>query len=112
MLILSHWVHHFLGWCLCTFSFLPNFVAMTQNLSVSDDRFEEFSMPSLLDFVNGDQEELLLCPVIAVKRYLRSIVDGLFVSTGRWKVRVAHSAIHTIFFWLRSVIRHTYSSTS
>ena len=52
---------HLKGRRSCTFLFLQDFVAKTQNLSVYDSRFEEFMMPSLSDFVDGDREEMLLC---------------------------------------------------
>ena len=35
-------------------------MAETQNLSIHDSRFEEFSVPSLVDFVGGDRDEVLL----------------------------------------------------
>ena len=63
-------VHHSRGWSSCTFFFLPDFVAKTQNPSVLDSRFEEFSVPSLDDFVGGDRDELLLCPIRALRKYL------------------------------------------
>ena len=46
----------------CTFSFLPDFVAKTQNPSVPDPQFDEFMVPSLDDFdfffffMNGNTE--------------------------------------------------------
>ena len=43
------------GWKSCTFSFLPDLVAKTQNPSVPDSRFEEFSVPSLDDFISDDE---------------------------------------------------------
>ena len=36
---------------------------------VHDHRFEEFTIPSLDDFVDGDRDELLLCPMRALKKY-------------------------------------------
>ena len=60
---LSFLVHHSCGWGSVTFSFLPDFVAKTQNPSVPDPRFEEFTVPSLDDFVDGDWDELLLCSI-------------------------------------------------
>ena len=44
---LSFRVRHSLGWRSCTFSFLPDYVAKTQNPSVPDHRFGEFMVPSL-----------------------------------------------------------------
>ena len=42
----------------------------TQNLSVLDLRLQEVIFPSLVDFLDGDKEEMLFCPVRAVKCYL------------------------------------------
>ena len=50
-------VHHS-----CTFSFLTDFLAKTQNPSVPDSRFEEFLVPSQDDFVGGNRDELLTLP--------------------------------------------------
>ena len=44
---LSFRVRYSCGWRSCTFSFLPDFVAKTQNPSIPDSRFEEFCIPSL-----------------------------------------------------------------
>ena len=53
----------------CTFSFFPNFVAKTQNPSVCETHFEEFTVPSLADLVDDDRDEMLLCPMRALKKY-------------------------------------------
>ena len=58
------------GWRSCTFSFLLDFVAKKQNLSVYDSCIDEFTLPSLADFVDGDRDEMLLCPIRTIKRYL------------------------------------------
>ena len=55
---LSFMVRHSRGWKSCTFSFLPDFVVKTQNPSVHDSRFEEFSVPSLDDFIGDDRDKL------------------------------------------------------
>ena len=55
---LSFRVHHLCGWKSCTLLFLPDFVAKTQNPSVPDSHFEEFSVPLLDDFVGDDRDEL------------------------------------------------------
>ena len=47
---LSFRVRHSCRWRTSTFSFLPDFVAKTQNPSIPDSCFEEFSIPSLDDF--------------------------------------------------------------
>ena len=104
---LSFWVHHSCGWKYCTFSFLSDFLAKTQNPSVPDSCFEEFSVLPVDDFVRDDKDELLLCPIRSLCGYLsrteqyRPGIEWLFISTGRCKRRVSHN---TISFWLRSVI--------
>ena len=47
---------------------LSAFVAEIQNLSVLDLHFEEFTILSLTEFINGEKE-MLLCPSRAVKHY-------------------------------------------
>ena len=44
-------VRHSLGWKSCTLSYIHDFMAKTQNLTVHDPRFEEFMIPSFDDFV-------------------------------------------------------------
>ena len=112
---LSFRVHHSHGWESCTFSFLPHLLAKTQNPSVPDSRFEEFSVLSLDDFVGGDRDKLLLCPIWALWKYLsqteqyRPGIEGLFVSTGQCKKRVF---LNTISFWLQSVTSLARASAS
>ena len=97
---LSFRVHHSRGWRSCTFSFLPDFMAKTQNPSIPDSRFKEFSVPLLDDFTGDD---LLLSSIRALRKYLsrteqfRSGIEGLFVSAGHVKKRVS---CNTISFWL------------
>ena len=82
-------------------------MAKTQNPSVPDSHFEEFSVLSLDDFAGGDRGKLLLCLIRALRKYLtrmeqyRPGIEGLFVSTGRRKKWVSRN---TISFWLRLVI--------
>ena len=40
-----------------------SFVAKTQNPSVPDPCFDEFTVPSLNDFLVSSRDELLLCPI-------------------------------------------------
>ena len=91
-------------------SFVPGFVAKTQDQSSFDPRFESFTIPALpksSSFPNGR----LLCPVRAVKRYLdrtaqrRPQCEWLFIATGRTKKEVAKN---TVSFWLRKVISLAY----
>ena len=93
---------------------MPDFVAKTQDPSVFDTRFESFSIPSLRDFTGGDQDEMLLCPVRAVREYLRRTrsfrpeLPRLFLTTGRRRKMVSKN---TISFWLKEVIRKAYVSS-
>ena len=45
-------------------------VAKIQNSSMPELRFKELTVPSLDDFMGGNRDELHLCPVRALKRYL------------------------------------------
>ena len=108
-------VGHSRGWKSLSFSFMPDFVAKTQNPSVPDHRFDGFTIPSLRDFTGDDPREMVLCPVRALRLYLkrtkplRSTEQGrLFLSTGRVKKEVSKN---TISFWLRETIRGAYQSS-
>ena len=48
--------------------FSARLLAKTQNPLVQDDLFLEFTIPSLDDFIDGDHEELLLCPIRALHK--------------------------------------------
>ena len=110
---LSFQVRHSRGWNSLTFSFVPDFVAKNQDPSVFDPKFESFSIPSLRDFSGGEQDEMLLCPVRAVRQYLRRTrsfrpeFPRLFLSTGLRRKMVSRN---TISFWIREVIRKAYLS--
>ena len=112
---LSFRVRHSHGWSSCTFSFLPDFVAETQNPSFHDSRFEEFSVPPLDGFVGSDRDELLLCPTRALQKYLACTeqyclgIEGLFISMG-WRKKWL--SWNNISFWLCSVITLAHASTS
>ena len=67
---LSYWVCISKSWRSCTFLFLPNFVAETQNHSIYGPHLEELTVPSLADFVDGNRDEMLLFPNRTLKRYL------------------------------------------
>ena len=70
-------------------------------------------MPSLLDFVDDDPDELILYLFWAVWMYLkrsRQFRPGcrhLFISTGRTKKEVS---MNTISFWLLEVIKRAHQS--
>ena len=83
---LSYHVQHLHSWGSCTFSFLTDFVVKTQNPSVPDPSFNELLVSSLDDFVGGNRDELLLCPIRALWKYLAHMdqfhldIPFLFVS--------------------------------
>ena len=62
---ISFYVQHSQEWNSCTFSFVPDFVAKTQNSLIHDPRFEVFTILSLDNFMDGDRDEFLLCPIRA-----------------------------------------------
>ena len=78
-----------------------------------DLSFNEFTVPSLDDFVDGDRGELLLCSIRDLRKYLswmeecRPGIKGLFVLVGRHKKRVSRN---TISLWLHSVISLAHAS--
>ena len=99
----------------CIFSFLPDFVAKTQNPSVYEPCFKEFTAPLLADLLDEDRDEMLLCPIRALKRYLsgteqfRLECPSLFVSKTKTKKRVSQNVISVWIIW---VISHTYQSAT
>ena len=104
-------VSHSSGWKEMSFSFVPEFVAKTQDPSQYDERFDGFSVPALIPSKNNPLDNLL-CPVRAMKKYLsrteqfRPHVRHLFVSLCRNKKKVSRN---TISYWLRKVVSDAYS---
>ena len=72
LLSLSCQVRHSKGWRSFTFSFFPVFIAKT----VCDPKFEEFTIPSLADFVDGDRVNNLCFSLMSL--ILLSISDVSF----------------------------------
>ena len=107
---LSYRVSHSRAWGEASFVFVPGFVAKTQDPSSQDPRFDSFTIPALpkaRDNPNGR----LLCPVRAVKLYLRRTAphrpacEQLFLTTGPNPKEIAKN---TISFWLRKTIARAY----
>ena len=107
---LSHRVSHHVGWNEVSFSFVPGFVAKTQDQSSLDPQFESFTIPALPK-LRGSPSGRLLCPVRAVKYYLSRTAqhcprcERLFVASGRTKKEIFKN---TLSFWLRRVISLAY----
>ena len=82
------------------------FVAVTHNHAIHDPRFEEFTIPSLDDFLGDDRDELLQCPIGALRKYLSwmehycSEISILFVSTVERKKQVSQNIILLGLDWL------------
>ena len=68
---LSYRVSHATDWKV-SFSFVPGFVAKTQDQSSFDPRFENFTVPALPKSSSSPNGRLL-CPVRPIKRYVHRI---------------------------------------
>ena len=107
---LSYCVCHSRGWAEVSFSFVPGFMAKTQDPSSLAPRFEGFTVPALPN-VRKNHNGRLLCPVRAVKCYLdrtaahRPRCERLFVTAGRSKKEISKT---TVSFWLRKTIPCAY----
>ena len=108
---LSYRLAHSEGWKEVSFSFVPAFVAKTQDPSISDPRFESFSIPAL-PRRGSDPDARLLCPVRAVRRYVdmtaehRPALARLFISTGESRKEISKSSVS---YWIRQVISRAYA---
>ena len=106
---LSYRVSHARNWGEVPFSFVPGFVAKTQNPSSLAPRFEGFNVLALPNARNNRNGRL--CPVQAVRRYLdrtaahRPRCERLFVTAGRSKKEISKT---TVSFWLRKTISRAY----
>ena len=105
---LSYRVSHSRGWAEISFSFVPGFVAKTQDPSSFAPRFEGFTVPALPNTRNN-RNGRLLCPVRAVRCYLdrtaahRPLCERLFVTAGRSK-----EISKTTVSWLQKTISRAY----
>ena len=107
---LSYRVSHARNWGEVSYSFVPGFVAKTQDPSSLAPRFEGFTVPALPNARNNHNGRLL-CPVRAVRHYLdrtaahRPCCERLFVIAGRSKKEISKT---TVSFWLRKTILRAY----
>ena len=103
-------ISHSRGWGEVSFSFVPGFVAKTQDPSSLAPWFEGFTVPALPNARNN-RNGRLLCPVREVRRYLdrtaahRPCCERLFVTTGRSKKGISKT---TVSFCLRKTISRAY----
>ena len=111
---LSYRVAHYRGWAEVSFSFVPGFVAKTQDPTSLAPQFEGFTVPALPNAKNN-RNGRLLCPVRAVRRYLdrtaahRPQCERFFVTAGRSKKEISKT---TVSFWLRKTISRAYELSS
>ena len=105
---LSYRVSHSRGWAEVSFSFVPGFVAKTQDPSSLAPRFEGFTVPALPN-ARKNHNGRLLCPVRAVRCYLDRTAahrcERLFVTAGRSKKEISKT---TVSFWLRKTMSRAY----
>ena len=107
---LSYRISHSRDWAEVSFSFVPGFVAKTQDPSSLAPRFEGFTVPALPN-ARKNCDGRLLCPVRAVRCYLdrtaahRPRCERLFVTAGRSKKEISKT---TVSFWLRKTISCAY----
>ena len=91
---LSYRVSHSRSWAEVSFSFVPGFVAKTQDPSSLAPRFEGFTVPALPN-ARKIHNGRLLCPVRAVRCYLdrtaahRPRCERLFVTAGLRKKEIS-----------------------
>ena len=86
----------------------------TQNPSVLDHRFKDSQSP-LMDFVDEDWDEMLLCPARMLRKLLSGTEEYHLVGlncSSQW-VRGRNGYPGTTFhFWIRLVINHAYRSAN
>ena len=106
----SYRVSHSRGWGEVSFSFVPSFVAKTQDPSSLAPRFEGITVPALPNSRNNRNGRLLY-PVRAVRCYLdrtaahRPRCERLFVTAGRSKKEISKT---TVSFWLWKSVSRAY----
>jgi len=109
---LSYIISHSLNWQKVYLSLDPAFVAKTQVPGRANTAPKPIEIPALTQVLDQGEEDLLLCPVRALKRYLRITrkvrpeCSRLFVSSHK-KVKKPISK-NTISYWIRNVISDAY----
>ena len=107
---LSYRVSHSLGWKEVSFSFVPGFVAKTQDQSSLEPRLENFTVLTLPQ-PSSSPNGRLLCPVRTVKCHLnrtsqhRPRRERLFLTSGHTRKEISNN---TVSFWLLKVISLVY----
>ena len=108
---LSYNVKHSREWTSCTFYFMPEFIANTQNLSVLDLHFDKSFLYCLIETVDGDRDRMLLCPFKVKECYLSRIeqyylyCSSLFIFTGCRKMVISRNMIS---LWIIAIINKAF----
>ena len=95
---LSYRVSHSRGWAEVSFSFVPGFMAKTQDPSSLAHQFEGFTVPALPNTRNN-RNGRLLCPVRAVRCYLdrtaahHLLCERLFLTAGNSKKEISKTSL-------------------
>ena len=110
---LSYVVSRKRGWSSVTLSYVPEFVAKTQSTAAGASHFE---LPALTNILGQTDEDALLCPVRALRRYLELTKDSrpacrrLFITPSRRSPKSVSK--NSISFWIRQVVRSAYDGVS
>ena len=109
---LSSVVLHTENWSSVSFDFADDFVAKTEIPALVKHQLRIFNVPALSQ-LSGDREDLLLCPVRALRVYLEATRDRrkggnrLFLPVLGDKLMVSKN---TISAWLSTTIKRAYES--
>ena len=113
---LSHVVSHTKHWHSVTLTFAQDFIAKTQIPGKSDTAYGPIIIPSLSQILGKGDPDNLLCPVRALKEYIRRTqgsrpsCDRLFITSHSRNQHCVSK--NTISFWIRKVIKRAYTEVS
>ena len=110
---LSSDVRHKEDWSVISFDFADDFLAKTELPSTARSSVRSFLVPALSQLV-GPEEDRLLCPVRAVKIYLRRTKHARKKEGSRLFLPIIGNQMsvskNTISGWLKAVIRTAYQA--
>ena len=113
---LSYVVSRKRDWLSVTLSFVPEFVAKTEVPGNEASKLRPVELPALTNILGQRDEDALLCPVRALRRYLsltehaRPACRRLFVTTKRRTPKAVSK--NTISFWIKEVVRAAYTGVT
>jgi hypothetical protein len=109
---LSGTISHKEDWSIVSFDFARDFLAKTETPSSTRNSLRSFQIPALSQ-ISSEHNDLLLCPVRALKIYFRRTADRrtqksrLFIPVLGTREAVSRN---TISAWITSAIRRAYTS--